>query len=341
MTDQTAKFLAWQALLDRGRTGWREEFVVLEHAGIVDRDKKSAILRDPDELRCLLESGFSVEREALDAAEALVSSLGLGVTITDRAQDCLLLLRALDREERLPASVWRQQLSAELFGDSKYIGRTSILNRIYEDWLGRLPSRGEIRLKAFSFAPNRQSGPDLRAVTDALGQAVILPGLGQPERYDLAAVPLVVTCENLSPFMEMNLAAGFLLYTGGYASRGIAAWLRALPPVCPWVHFGDVDPDGLAIFEHLNVSSGRAGRFFPDPALLDGLRPLLPTWKGSKNFRLDACRTESTRALAAWGLENDIQVEQEQVLYAMQRQGIDLRAALTDSSGGCRIVWTS
>lgn len=331
MMDQTAKYLAWRTLLDRGRTGWREEFVVLEYAGIVDRDKKNAMLRDPEELRRLLESGFSVEREALDAAEALVSSLGLGVAITDRAQECLLLLRALDREERLPAPVWRQQLSAELFGDSKHIGRTSILGRIYEGWLGRLPSRGEIRLKAFSSTPNRQKGPDLRAVTDALGQAVILPGLGQPERYDLDAVPLVVTCENLSPFVELELPAGLLLYTGGYASRGTAAWLRALPPGCPWVHFGDVDPDGLAIFEHLSMSSGRAGRFFPDQDLLDGLRPLLPAWKGPKGFRLDGCRTEVTRALAAWGLAHDMQVEQEQILYAMQRQGIDLQATLADS----------
>lgn len=328
MMDQTAKYLAWRTLLDRGRVGWREEFAVLERSGIVERDKKKAILRDPDELRHLLCSGFTEERQALDEAAGLMASLGLDVAITDLARDCLVLLRALDGIERVPAPVWRQQLSAELFGDSKYIGRTSILSRIYGDWLGRLPSRGEIRLKAFSPVSGRTGGPDLRAVTRGLGQAVILPGFGLPEEYELDAVSLVVTCENLSPFAGMELPSGLLLYTGGYASRGIAAWLRALPAGCPWAHFGDVDPDGLAIFDHLAASSGRAGRFFPDPAVLDELCPVLPAWKGARSFRVDACRTAATRVLAVWGLARDMQVEQEQVLHAARRLGIDLLAAL-------------
>lgn len=328
MTDQTAKYLAWRGLAERGKMPWREEFAVLEQAGIVTRDKRNAILRDAEELHYLLQNGFCMERQALDDASSLLAVLGLTLQITDCAGDCLVLLRALEKTTHVPLAVWRQQLSAELFGDSKYIARTSILSRIYAQWLERMPSRGEIRLKAFSAVSDQTGGPDLYEITRSLGQAVFLPGLGDPARYDLETIFLVVTCENLSPFIELNLSDGLALYTGGYASRNIVAWLRALPTACRWIHFGDVDPDGLAIFDHLVEASGRVGRFFPDPSLLDQVRFVLPQWKGSRSFRQISCHTDDTRALAVWGVERDLQVEQEQLLHILRLKEIDFSTAL-------------
>ena len=141
--DLTARCMAWRGLLERGRAGWNAEFAMLERAGIVRREKNTTVLVDEQELRRLLATPeFSDVIAKLDSAESLAAAMGLGVRITDRAADCLRLLTALDKTEQAVGTVWRQQLSAELFGDSKHIGSVSILSRIYKDWLTLQPSRG-------------------------------------------------------------------------------------------------------------------------------------------------------------------------------------------------------
>lgn len=323
--DLTARCLAWRGLLERGRAGWNAEFAMLERAGIVLREKSSAVLADAEELgRLLARPEFSDVLGKLDSAESLAGAMGIGVRITDRAADCLRLLSALDKTKQAVGTVWRQQLSAELFGDSKHIGSTSILSRIYEDWLALQPSRGELRLKAFSELPHKAGGPDLSDVTKYQGQAVLMSSHARPEQYDLSHLRFIMTCENLSPFLELALPAGLLIYTGGYASRVVTAWLRSAPTGCRWVHFGDFDPDGLAIFDRLSAVSGRDGEFFPNRETLELLKADLPAWQGARSFRESALRGDQLKVLARWGAGHKLQTEQEQVLYQLRERGVNL-----------------
>ncbi len=323
--DLTARCLAWRGLLERGRAGWNAEFAMLERAGIVWREKSSAVLADAEELgRLLATPEFSDVIAKLDSAESLAAVMGLGVRITDRAADCLHLLMALDKTEQAVGLVWRQQLSAELFGDSKHIGSVSILSRIYEVWLTLQPSRGELRLKAFSPLPHTAGGPDLSEVTKYQGQAVLMSAHASPEQYDLSRLWCIMTCENLSPFLELAMPAGILVYTGGYASRGVAAWLKSVPASCRWVHFGDFDPDGLVIFDRLSAASERDGEFFPNRETLELLQADLPAWRGARSFREDALRGDQLKALARWGARRKLQAEQEQVLYQLRKRGVNL-----------------
>ena len=175
MKDLTARCLAWRGLLERGRAAWNVEFAMLERAGIVRREKNSAVLVEEEELQRLLATPeFSDALAKLDSAESLSAAMGMGVRITDRASDCLHLLKVLEKTEQAMGLVWRQQLSAELFGNSKHIGSVSILSRIYEDWLALKPSRGELRLKAFSPLPHTAGVPDLSEVTKYQAQAVLM-----------------------------------------------------------------------------------------------------------------------------------------------------------------------
>ena len=328
--DLTARCLAWSGLLERGRTGWSAEFAMLERAGIVRREKNSAVLVDAQELQRLLATpDFSDVIAKLDSAESLAAVMGLGVRITDRAADCLRLLMALEQTEHAVGMVWRQQLSAELFGDSKHIGSVSILSRIYEDWLALKPSRGELRLKAFTPLPHTVGGPDLFEVTKYQGQAVLMSSHARPEQYDLSHLHFIMTCENLSPFLELSLPAGLLIYTGGYASRGVAAWLNAAPVSCRWIHFGDFDPYGLAIFDRLSSVLGRDGEFFPNQEALELLHSDLPAWQGARSFREDALRGDQLKALARWGADHKLQAEQEQVLYQLRKRGVNLDELLS------------
>ena len=327
--DLTARCLAWRGLLERGRAGWNAEFAMLERAGIVRREKSSAVLADAEELgRLLATPEFSDVIAKLDSAESLAAAMGLGVRITDRAADCLRLLMALEKTEQTVGMVWRQQLSAELFGDSKHIGSVSILSRIYEDWLALQPSRGELRLKAFSTLPHIAGGPDLSDVTKYQGQAVLMSAHASPEQYDLSRLHFIMTCENLSPFLEFILPTGLLIYTGGYASRGVVAWLRSAPVSCRWIHFGDFDPDGLAIFDRLSAVSGRDGEFFPNQETLELLKSDLPAWQGARSFRVDSLRGDQLKALARWGEDHKLQAEQEQVLYQLRKRGVSLDGVL-------------
>jgi hypothetical protein len=323
--DLTARCLAWRGLLERGRAGWNAEFAMLERAGIVRREKSSAVLADAEELgRLLATPEFSDVIANLDSAETLAAAMGLRVRIADRATDCLRLLMALEKTDQTVGTIWRQQLSAELFGDSKHIGSVSILSRIYEDWLALKPSRGELRLKVFSELLHTAGGPDLSDVTKYHGQAVLMSSHARPEQYDLSRLHFIMTCENLSPFLELSLPVGILIYTGGYASRGVAAWLKSAPASCRWIHFGDFDPDGLAIFDRLSAVSGRDGEFFPNQETLELLKSDLPAWQGARSFRVDSLRGDQLKALARWGADHKLQAEQEQVLYQLRKRGVNL-----------------
>lgn len=319
--DFTPRCLAWQRLLEHGKRTWKEEYRLLEKAGVVIKKNNSAVLKDPDQLADLLAGHCPETLEAARQAETEAAAMGITVSVTKHARESLALIRALRKCNAPSGPVWRQQLSAELFGDSKKINTTSILTRIFEQWLRTMPGRNEIRLKAFSPLPHCGGGPDLAEVTTFLGQAVLLPGHDDPEKYDMSRIHVAVTSENLAPFMDLAFPEGLLLYTGGFASRTLGHWLAALPKSCTWVHFGDFDPTGLSIFEALCGVSKKPGTFFPNLATLKGLAAELPKWKGSGRFNSEKHLLEPVRLLASWGAATGFMAEQEQISALLRAGG--------------------
>jgi len=68
---------------------------------------------------------------------------------------------------------------------------------------------------------------------------------------------LAVTCENLGAYIDLVLPdTAMAIYAPGADIEAAAAVLRHLPDT-RWVHFGDLDPDGLEIAESLSRETGR------------------------------------------------------------------------------------
>ncbi|MDZ4201925.1 MAG: DUF2220 family protein [Gallionella sp.] len=68
---------------------------------------------------------------------------------------------------------------------------------------------------------------------------------------------LAVTCENLGAYVDLPLPETVMaIYSPGADIDAAAALIKRLPEV-QWIHFGDIDPDGLEIGESLAKEIGR------------------------------------------------------------------------------------
>ena len=69
----------------------------------------------------------------------------------------------------------------------------------------------------------------------------------------------LMTVENLTSFHRLERKSIFYLFLSGYHTRTKQALLQRIArenPGLSWYHFGDLDPDGLAIAEHLIRKTG-------------------------------------------------------------------------------------
>ena len=69
----------------------------------------------------------------------------------------------------------------------------------------------------------------------------------------------VMTVENLTSFHRIQRPGTFFVYLAGYHSRIKQKLLAAVArdnPGLEWLHFGDIDPDGFCIAEHLKRCTG-------------------------------------------------------------------------------------
>ncbi len=285
-------------------------------AGLAVRQGKMVTVQDAGTLDSIISSQCREMIRIRDEARNLAQSMGIEVNITSRAEEALALLRQLHAgQEGDPHWPHIRDMSARLFNNSKYIERVPVLKNIFSEWAKGRFFRGELRIKVFAELVHRPQGLDLSAVTRALGQ-VCIPAAkaAQVDEFELAGVDFVLTSENLAPFERMTPGEGLVLFCPGYATDLPGLWLRNLPDACRWVHFGDFDPDGLAIFERLCLQAGRTGRFVPDVAILERIRGVLPGWSGAREFDPDRYSLERVKELADWGRVNSVYAEQEQVL---------------------------
>jgi hypothetical protein len=316
--------LDYRTLLEKGRVLEAESLLSLIQAGIAARDGRWIVLEDYESLHSKIESQCSKYLQAAAEAERLAEELGFSVRVDEWPQEALLLLQTLRETEEAPGPTWQQQLSASLYGDSKLINRTPVLRRLYEAWRNAFAGHGEIRLKASSPLVHMRTGLDLARVTHALGQAVILHSSALPiEEYDFSGIPRVVTCENLSPFIQLSPLEGLFIYSRGYASNLVCAWLSALPDSCEWVHFGDFDCDGLKIFGDIMERSGRTGRFFPDLPVLNRFQSVMIQGQTGDFRRLRGHGHHQIAELALWGETGNLRLEQETLLAHASRSDVE------------------
>lgn len=69
----------------------------------------------------------------------------------------------------------------------------------------------------------------------------------------------VVTVENLTSYNRLRSDKAFIIYLSGYNNTAKSEFLKLMSKenaVEKWYHFGDIDPDGFYILEHLKKTTG-------------------------------------------------------------------------------------
>ncbi|MFO8033220.1 MAG: hypothetical protein R6U22_11835 [Desulfohalobiaceae bacterium] len=318
-SDALQKCLAWSELLHKGRAPRSKTLEPLLEAGLAVEQDREVVLLDQTGLQDILDSQCQEIIQARDRAQALADSLGLELSINSRPKQALQLLQELERTVPETSDSWQMQsISAKVFGDSKHLQRIFQLKNIFAQWSRLRHLKGELRLKSFGSLLHLGHGLDLGQVTAALGQVCIpAPQAARIENFELKSVDLVLTSENLAPFRQASLSKGLVLYCPGYDTALPALWLQRLPRHCVWMHAGDFDPEGLGIFEQLRRQSRREGRFVPSIKQLQEIQGLLPGWNKPKGFEPGRYADADIRELAAWGQEQGVFAEQEQILHLL------------------------
>lgn len=95
---------------------------------------------------------------------------------------------------------------------------------------------------------------------------------------------VMVSCENLGAYVDMEIPDDVLLVYSPGADCDAAVALLSLLPMVPWIHFGDIDPEGIAISHQIGKRLGREAKILiPSFAedYLDASQPTLTPWRDS------------------------------------------------------------
>lgn len=201
-----------------------------------------------------------------------------------RAEEMLkLLIRILENREEL----LERELSIGLFGDSKVFGKS------YRTAVCRILERnGDYGEKLYGISNEREKEliilgeHNIHANPSYIylrGHGEFVLGNGIPLRitpdYPIALSAQAIegmkgflikskaamTVENLTTFHRMQSEEVFHIYLSGYHNtlkQYVIRRLAAENPRLKWYHFGDLDPDGFFILEHLKRGTGLAFEAF-------------------------------------------------------------------------------
>lgn len=195
-----------------------------------------------------------------------------------RAEELLkLVIRILENREEL----LERELSISLFGDSK------VFEKSYRTAVCRILERnGDYGEKLYGISNEREKELIILEENNILanpsyiylrGHGEFLLGNGTLLRvtpdYPIALSAQAVegmkgvrimcktamTVENLTTFHRMQSEEVFHIYLSGYHNtlkQYVIRRLAAENPMLKWYHFGDLDPDGFFILEHLKRGTG-------------------------------------------------------------------------------------
>lgn len=111
------------------------------------------------------------------------------------------------------------------------------------------------------------------------------------EKFSGTLPSFVVTCENLGAYVDLPVHASVLVaYAPGADIEAATKLLRALPGI-PWIHFGDIDPEGIEIADSIARETGREPSFFIPSFVADYLttaRPIKSAWNNTPDMPIFA-----------------------------------------------------
>lgn len=120
------------------------------------------------------------------------------------------------------------------------------------DWVMRLrPNKGLL-------AKWRDGSTDLWEMAKVLTECPI-PQRQWLNLQELAGTlpTVVITCENLGAYIDLPLPENVMTVFSPGKQIELAIELLSKLPTSKWVHFGDLDPEGLEIAEHIANATGR------------------------------------------------------------------------------------
>lgn len=130
---------------------------------------------------------------------------------------------------------------------------------------------------------------------------------------------LIVTCENIGAYIDFPATDSMLvIYSPGDDIEAAVSLLQKLPSA-PWVHFGDLDQDGIDIGKRLAVKAGREFRIFipsyADEYLEDAARPVKTEWKAGSDIPLVAKLCDSRRRMFQEVFMLDVRLAKDVVAF--------------------------
>ncbi|MDX9958626.1 MAG: DUF2220 family protein [Spirochaetia bacterium] len=138
--------------------------------------------------------------------------------------------------------------------------RKGVLNTnalLTSDWIMRLrPNKGLI-------AQWEQGATDLWEMAQSLTECPVPQRRWLGLKEFIGTMPsVVITCENLGAYIDLPLPEDMLAVLSPGKHIETAIELLARLPSSEWMHFGDLDPEGMAIAEQISKASGREAKLY-------------------------------------------------------------------------------
>ncbi|OOV87029.1 hypothetical protein [Oceanospirillum linum] len=193
-----------------------------------------------------------------------------GMNMQDEERDAFMrrleFIRANTRFD-LPVWINRKSFNTLYGGDEKTQVSDDLQAllpkyRISEDAMLRIRGTTDMHLMRKMLKPIRL-GPILQMMSHA---AIPERDVMELTEVDGEQPYMVMTVENLSVFADMDIPDHLMLIWAplNYPDLAIKV-LKMIPQYVPHIHFGDLDPSGLALAEHIAGETGRpVRRFLPE-----------------------------------------------------------------------------
>ncbi|WP_022758929.1 Wadjet anti-phage system protein JetD domain-containing protein [Butyrivibrio fibrisolvens] len=241
--------------------------------------------------------------------------------------------------------ILERELSIELFGDSKrfereYCSKILTVLRKYGDFndlIENVPDnreQGHAILAEYNVFPNPTyvnfKGNGVLFIKDgkkielspSLAIAIDASTLGRIENVNVNA-SRIVTVENLTSFNRVQDEDTFFIYLAGYHNTAKQNFIRKIAEYNhdkEWFHFGDIDPDGFYIIEHLKKKTGIA--FKQLCMSVDELKEYKVYCKPLENNDVKKAQSLIDKGLYVdtmrYMLENDVKLEQEVISWKQE-----------------------
>lgn len=143
------------------------------------------------------------------------------------------------------------------------------------------------------------------------------------------------TIENLGAYIDLPHPSDLLLiHQPGWNSRLAQQLIRTLPPDIPWFHFGDLDPEGIRIYQSLGDATRKPELWIPEfwgEYLNDYALPVKQPWPVLPEGLVEHPLLHALLETGRW-LEQEVAVVDSRISEALDSAWKD-RAAWTTKDG--------